>query len=180
MNALAPISYEQSLKARYAVSRARLWTGQPPKARQIAVLPTPTAPEPEPEPAPKVRPPKVPRDERAPLNMLQPCSWRFLVMLASVRHNIPVPYILGKSRQRKIARARHEAIGLVYQHTQMSMPQVGGKFGRDHTTVLNSLRQVNATEKLVKLRPSVAAKTRSKLFTGMFCNGKGWISEVAA
>jgi len=90
--------------------------------------------------------------KRLPLDMLAPCSWRFLLKLAAVRNGIPESYILGKSRKRTIAKARHDAIGLVYQHTQMSMPGVGKCFGRDHTTILNSLRQVGRTEKLVELR----------------------------
>lgn len=49
----------------------------------------------------------------------------------------------GKSRQRQVARARQIAMYLARQHTECSLPEIGRAFGgRDHTTVLTSVRKI--------------------------------------
>lgn len=49
----------------------------------------------------------------------------------------------GKSRARKIARARQIAMYLVRMHTPMTLPQIGNYFGkRDHSTVLHAIWRV--------------------------------------
>lgn len=172
MNALAPISFESALKARYANARLRLMIG-----RSMPALPAVAPSEPEPSPEPKAYYPPV------PLNMLRPCSARFLIRLVGLKHNIPVRYILGLSRQRKVVAARHEAIAAVYQHTQASMPAVGRFFGRDHTTVLAALRKMGAERKLVEMTPRARAARRPQKVVerheytgapGVFCNEGGW------
>jgi hypothetical protein len=90
----------------------------------------------------------IPSD--AILNMLTPCSWKFLVAFASKRHGILVRDILGTTRNRKVVAARDEAIKLVYQHTQRSLPKTSEIFSRDHTTILHSLRKTDSTFKLVE------------------------------
>ena len=47
--------------------------------------------------------------------------------------------IVGKKRTKEIARARHIAIYLVREITEMSYPNIGKLFGRDHATVMSSL-----------------------------------------
>src|SRR5690606_25185830 len=99
-----------------------------------------------------------------------------------LKHNIPVRYILGLSRQRKVVAARHEAIAAVYQHTQASMPAVGRFFDRDHTTVLAALRKMGAETKLVEMTPRTRAARRPQkeysapdvCSAGTFSNDSGW------
>lgn len=160
MNAIATISYEDALKARYALARTRLNRGV---IHRPIVLPPPAleAPAEKPKPAPKLTR-RVRFKQRVPLDMLRPCSWRFLLRLAALRHRIPEQAIVGQSRQQSIAAARHDAIGMVYQHTQLSMPAVGRFFGRDHTTVLNSLRKLGREGKLVDKRPQEKAAPAPK------------------
>ena len=50
----------------------------------------------------------------------------------------------GKSRTREVAQARHIAMYLIRQLTNLSLQDVGRIFDRDHTTVLNSLSNVEA------------------------------------
>lgn len=55
-------------------------------------------------------------------------------------HNVPVAYVLGKSRNRAIVDARQAAMAAVYQlRPDMSCPQIGKLFNRDHTTVLYAI-----------------------------------------
>lgn len=124
------------------VVRQRLMSG-------CTAVATPPEPEPAPEPVPAVEPPapRIPRG--APLDMLAPASWRFLLKLACLRHRVPSKIILGPSRTRGAVAARHDAICLIYQHTQCSLPHVGRLLRRDHTTILHALVKNNANVKLV-------------------------------
>lgn len=92
----------------------------------------------------------------APLNMLAPCSGKFLLALAACRHGVSHKDIVGLNRRRPIVAARTDAICLLYQHTQWSIPQVGRFVGRDHTTVLHALQKANVTRKQVELQPHLA------------------------
>ncbi|MEO7589018.1 MAG: helix-turn-helix domain-containing protein, partial [Arachnia sp.] len=50
----------------------------------------------------------------------------------------------GASRVATIASARQIAMYLCRELTEMSLPKIGAKFGgRDHTTVLHSVRKIN-------------------------------------
>ncbi len=50
--------------------------------------------------------------------------------------------IRGDSRKKEIARARHVAVYLTREMTEMSLPRIGDEFGRDHSTILNSCDKV--------------------------------------
>jgi len=52
--------------------------------------------------------------------------------------------ILGRERQPYVTLARHVAMYVVRKTLPMSLPEVGAHFGRDHTTVLASVRKVEA------------------------------------
>ena len=60
--------------------------------------------------------------------------------------------LVGTSRAATPLRARQVAILLTREATDLSLPQIGRLYGgRDHSTVLNSLRRVEAT--LARRRP---------------------------
>jgi Bacterial dnaA protein helix-turn-helix len=68
---------------------------------------------------------------------------RAALLAVSKRTSVPVHAILGRQRRGEIAAARHEAMWRVRETTKWSLPRVGQFFnGRDHTTVLNSLRRM--------------------------------------
>lgn len=83
-------------------------------------------------------------------NMLAQPSWRFILSLVALKHGVMQREILGPYRNRAIVAARHEAIAMTYQHTQLSMPAVGRLFARDHTTVLHALKKTGGRAKLVE------------------------------
>ena len=57
---------------------------------------------------------------------------------------IRVADLLSKKRSREIARPRQIAMSFAKQFTNMSLPQIGDKFGgRDHTTVLHACRKID-------------------------------------
>lgn len=141
--------------AHYAAVRARLFG----RNVVVEVPPAPTAP----AARRAIEPIRPEPEDTAPLNMLKPCHWRFLVKLAAVRHEVSEADVRSDSRKRLFVAARTEAMALVYQHTQASMPAVGHLFGRDHTTVLHALRKAGSTGKLVEVLPHMSAATRLKI-----------------
>ena len=50
--------------------------------------------------------------------------------------------IVGAKRNKEIAAARHITIYLVRQITEMSLPNIGKVFNRDHATIMASLKAV--------------------------------------
>lgn len=82
-----------------------------------------------------------------PLNMLAPCSWKFIAAYASLKHGIDHETVMGPSRQKAHVAARNEAIYLVTLHTTFSVMRIAGLFGRDHTTALYILRKFPRIER---------------------------------
>ena len=48
----------------------------------------------------------------------------------------------GNSRKKEIAIARHVAVYLTREMTNMSLPRIGDAFSRDHSTIINSCDKV--------------------------------------
>lgn len=162
------MSFEAQLTGQYADVRARLMGRVKPMPRPVLLsLPTPKLEPVEEKPAKAPRAPRrpyvvLPRDLNAPLNMLTPPSWRFLVAVASARHGIPQADIVSASRVRSVVAARQDAMAMVYQHTQASTSVVGRYFGRDHTTVIHALQKMKTRGKLVELTPAISAEQRCR------------------
>ncbi len=68
-------------------------------------------------------------------------SDKILAQIAD-RYEISVEDLKSTKRTKQIAMPRHIAIYLIREMTNMSFPQLGKFFGRDHTTVLNSYQTV--------------------------------------
>lgn len=60
------------------------------------------------------------------------------------KYNISKEELLGSKRNKDIAHARHIAIYLIREITEMSFPNLGKLFNRDHTTVMNSCELIAA------------------------------------
>lgn len=71
-----------------------------------------------------------------------PKSWREIVVEVAAKHNVSVLEILSVRRNKPIVRARQEACWRMKMETTMSLPKIGLRLGgRDHTTVLHSIRR---------------------------------------
>jgi chromosomal replication initiator protein len=74
------------------------------------------------------------------------------------RFGIARAELVGSSRAATPLRARQVAIFLTRELTDLSLPQIGRLYGgRDHTTVLNSLRRIEAS---LDEDPDLAEKVR--------------------
>jgi chromosomal replication initiator protein len=63
------------------------------------------------------------------------------------KYGITKEDLVGKNRSREIAQARHISIYLIRKITEMSLPNIGKIFNRDHTTALASYETI---EKRIK------------------------------
>lgn len=55
------------------------------------------------------------------------------------KYNIPKEEIVGKKRSKEIAFSRHVSIYLIRKITEMSLPNIGKIFERDHSTIMSSI-----------------------------------------
>ena len=55
------------------------------------------------------------------------------------KYNVTKADLVGKSRVKEVAQARHVAIYLIRSIIEMSQPNIGKLFNRDHTTVISSI-----------------------------------------
>ena len=58
------------------------------------------------------------------------------------KYNVKKEDIIGSRRTKEVAAARHKAIYLVRTITEMSLPNIGKIFNRDHTTVMSSVETI--------------------------------------
>lgn len=66
------------------------------------------------------------------------------------KYNIKKEDIIGSRRTKEVAAARHIAIYLVRTITEMSLPNIGKVFNRDHSTIMSS---IEAAEKKLRNDP---------------------------
>lgn len=134
-------TYEQSLKAFYAVRRARLLNAKPIAKPPLLVRQIPQ--QPEPVGAPAEMPEPTVDAFGAPLSPA-----RIIINQVAKKHGVTVADIRSPRRDKKTVRARHEAAYRMRHETEMSLPMIGKAIGdRDHTTVLFSVRKFEASLK---------------------------------
>ncbi|MCW2319009.1 hypothetical protein M2322_004578 [Rhodoblastus acidophilus] len=85
----------------------------------------------------------TPEDLVATIDLSRGKFGRILKMV-SERTGVSIADILGEGRRAPIVAARQEAMWAVKTITNWSLPRIGGRFNRDHTTVLHAIRQVEA------------------------------------
>jgi len=56
---------------------------------------------------------------------------------------VTVAEIIGPRRDRHIVRARFASMAIARDYLDLSLPQIGREFNRDHTSVINALRRID-------------------------------------
>ena len=82
----------------------------------------------------------VVREERA----RRPSAEKILQEV-SAYYNVDAEKVKGKARSKDVAFPRQMAMYMMRQLSQMSMPDIGKFFDRDHTTVLYGLERVETS-----------------------------------
>jgi chromosomal replication initiation ATPase DnaA len=62
------------------------------------------------------------------------------------KHNVSYEWVMSNTRKRPVAWARQEAYYRVRMNTNLSLPQIGRFFSRDHTSVLAGIRSYMVRE----------------------------------
>ena len=58
------------------------------------------------------------------------------------KYNVKKEDLTSTKRSKEIAFARHICIYLIREVTEMSLPNIGKLFGRDHATVMHSINKI--------------------------------------
>jgi chromosomal replication initiation ATPase DnaA len=74
------------------------------------------------------------REPRARLSTIIDCACRYF--------GLSHAELVSRSRCAGVVQARHVAVFVAYEAGVATLPQIGKALGRDHTTVLNSVRKV--------------------------------------
>lgn len=64
-----------------------------------------------------------------------------IVRVVCEHYSLDVDDLLSERRKRSVARPRQEAMYLARQLTSQSLPCIGRKFNRDHSTVIHAVRE---------------------------------------
>ena len=71
-----------------------------------------------------------------------------IIAHVAAEHGFTMAQMLGTRRHPDIVAARHEAMLRVHEALKdMSLPQIGRAFGRDHTSVINGIRRAKERRK---------------------------------
>jgi len=65
-----------------------------------------------------------------------------IILEVSKARGVPVDDILGNSRVQSIAHARMECYYRIKRDTNLSLPQIGRIFKRDHTSIMSGVKRV--------------------------------------
>ncbi|MBQ9735393.1 MAG: chromosomal replication initiator protein DnaA [Clostridia bacterium] len=77
-----------------------------------------------------------------------------VIKIVAEYYGVTAEDIRGQKRNAGIAMARHMCIYLIRKNTSLSLEEIGEKFGRNHATVISSLRKIEDEKESI---PSTAA-----------------------
>lgn len=141
---MIPVAEYTSIDEMHAAAKARRATFY---ARQPEPLPPP------PPPAPKrVSLTELQRAEIEEIFRVWLCTtppkaeqpWKVICKVVGKATDIAFADLIGDSRVARFAHARQMACWLLRKHTSLSLPVIGRRLGRDHTTILHACRKVQA------------------------------------
>jgi len=85
-----------------------------------------------------------------------------IIKTVATLHNVKVGDLLGPRRLKTLVRPRHVAMWLVRQHTELSFPEMGRTFHRDHATVQHGVNKIDGLlPKDADLRSTIRSIERS-------------------
>ena len=65
-----------------------------------------------------------------------------IINAVSEKYGIEVDALLSKKKTKEISYARHIAVYLIRKLIDLSLPDIGKIFNRDHTTIMNSIERI--------------------------------------
>jgi chromosomal replication initiation ATPase DnaA len=86
-----------------------------------------------------------------------------IISAAAKHYLVTVDAVMGRSRLGPVVKARQVAMYLLRETGDYSLPAIGRRMGRDHTTVLHGVRAVAASPALMEAAAYVAAAAQDAL-----------------
>lgn len=71
-------------------------------------------------------------------------AWRRIILETAIKHNLMPAEMLGAQRAPHLVKARHEVMYRLKTETTMSLPAIGKRIGKDHSTVIHGVRKHKA------------------------------------
>lgn len=68
-----------------------------------------------------------------------------VVLQVSKATGVRPDQIMGRARTKHVVRARFAAMAIARDYLGLSYPAIGRAFDRDHTSIINAMRKVDAT-----------------------------------
>lgn len=91
-------------------------------------------------------------------------SWQKVCEVVAGYYDLRTADLLGKDRQRQVVFARQVAMALCRSMLTMSLPEIGRAFGgRDHTTVLSSVRKIDGIKQKDISMQAILQKLEAKV-----------------
>ena len=72
-----------------------------------------------------------------------------ILTTVSKAYDVPVENMKSKKKTDNVAKARHVAIYIIKNMTELTLKEIGNIFGRDHSTVISSIEKVESNIKTV-------------------------------
>lgn len=111
--------------------------------------------------APRVEPKPVAKKDKPKILVPEYIGYPKVAMIKKMicsYYDITWNELISPRRSNRLVHARQVAYFIIKNHTTLSYPQIGRKFGgRDHTTVLHG---VNKIKNLIETNPDVAAEVK--------------------
>jgi chromosomal replication initiator protein len=70
------------------------------------------------------------------------CTPEQIIERVGAHYSVSSENIVGRSREKSISLARHVSMYLIRQLTDLTLDEVGKLFGKDHSTVIHSIRKI--------------------------------------
>jgi hypothetical protein len=112
--------------------RRAIWAKDARQPKQVPVAPTP--------PALEVAPPPKSVELVAPLPTRHPME--IVQRAVAAAYGLELAILLSPRRSKEFVRPRQVAMYICSQLLPVSLPQIGRRFRRDHTTVLHAIRKI--------------------------------------
>ena len=68
---------------------------------------------------------------------------RSIIEAVASTYSVEIKDLMGSSRVKGLVTPRHVAMWLIRKHTQLSSPEIGRMFGKDHSTVLHACGKID-------------------------------------
>ncbi len=79
--------------------------------------------------------------KRMPRSIFKRPAWKQIAMDICKKYDVSFEEIIGEDRKRDLVRVRQEIFYTIRTELGWSLPEIGNRFNRDHTTILHGIQK---------------------------------------